>query len=231
LVFLTRVAFPNTTPVAGNWAIFAKGLCRVEEAWLALKNGDECKEALEAIAAHMICLKRLRFRIPLEVSLGNLKPFPRLRHVFLRGSGDVHHHGHKWTACSSELTDTMLRTLLKNARALEAIDVSFNLKLSGESAQTLGSHPSLRTIRWQHLGHLVHSSHHWPSALRQSATLRRLDVSFLQPCPDDGSGGPRDICALRQSLPNVLVVAESAKDSNSLTNWVPAGWPPEECVW
>jgi hypothetical protein len=231
LVALKSVALPHLIPCNGGWKLLASGLKRVEEAWLAQFHG----ESLIAISEHMTVLVRLRCDIvdvnPITaVDVMNCRPFLRLRHLFLRGAvhccgGDYAWLKHNGSGC---LRDTALCALLGKLPALEAIDISFNLHLTGVSVVTLAAHPTLRTLRWQHLGASVLSSVHWPTAFARSSALQRLDVSFQQN-GTRGSGEIRDVKGLCESLPNVSVRSCNTS-SECVAGLAPSDWPADECA-
>ena len=128
----------------------------------------------------------------------------------LRGRGETSNRGSRWRTVfgPGSLTDANLRALLSKLPALEALDISFNMQLTGAVCRSIGSLKTLRTLRWQHLGNAVESSPQWPNNLKLHADgLQRLDLSFLSPCPQDVRGVPRDIDALRRSLPSMNVIS------------------------
>eukprot|EP00931_Biecheleriopsis_adriatica_P041378 TRINITY_DN23656_c2_g1_i2.p1 TRINITY_DN23656_c2_g1~~TRINITY_DN23656_c2_g1_i2.p1 ORF type:complete len:409 (-),score=63.81 TRINITY_DN23656_c2_g1_i2:129-1355(-) len=234
LTELQRVAMPHISPRGGAEALLAKGLWRVQEAWLYCDG-----TLLGDVSRHMTHLVRLRIDLREWIRLSaeavrNYAVFSCLRHLFLRGGGELMATSNRaWSnyTGSGGLKDEALRLLLSKMPALVALDISFNLYLSEASLVTLSAHPTLRTLRWHHLPQSVLSSNLWPRQFSQAPALQRLDVSFLSPSPQDGSGKIQDVKGLSDALPNINVVAEPKESSNLLAEWVPAGWPIEECMW
>mgnify|MGYP007086846722 CR=1 FL=1 len=119
LVHLRRVALPSLGSPTAGWPRLAKGLTGVEEAWIR-HFGD----AFLAVAEHMTALVRLRFDLGIYDScitdtdrfynsnIRGLKPFSRIRHIFLRGNSHDNNQGYylKLVSHSSgHLTDAVLR--------------------------------------------------------------------------------------------------------------------------